>query len=340
MKRQILFFILIFYCSASFSQILKGRVVDEQNQPLPGANIYFDGTQIATIADANGDFTLQYKTQINSTLAISFIGYQTTYLTTFNEKEPLKIVLKESVNSLKEVIIKKNRFSRKQMLKLFREQFLGTSKIAKKAKILNEDDLYFNYDEKNRILKVASYQPLVIDNVALDYTLTYELVDFYAKFLNLSISSAEVYESFYLGTSRFEEVKTNDKINKKRKESYLGSQLHFFRNLATNQWNKENFLLFVGAYQDNPENHFQVTKENDFIKVKVKKQQKPLSINNLVAEFNVLYDKKKQSRITFLTDTFYIDQMGNNSHIESILFSGAISKQKVADLVPLNFKVD
>ena len=43
------------------------------------------------------------------------------------------------------------------MLKLFREQFLGTSEIARKAKILNEDDLYFDYDEKNRILKVQIY---------------------------------------------------------------------------------------------------------------------------------------------------------------------------------------
>jgi hypothetical protein len=334
------FFIFILYSTTNYAQLLKGRVVDEQNQPLPGANIYFDGTQIATIADTNGDFTLEYKAKVNSALAISFIGYQTTYLTAFNENESLNIVLKEAVNSLKEVVIKKSRFSRKQMLKLFREQFIGTSDVAKKAKILNEEDLAFDYDEKKRILKVSAYQPLVIDNVALGYTLTYELVDFYAKFLSLSISSTEVYESFYLGTSRYEEVATNDKINKKRKESYLGSQLHFFRNLALNQWNKENFLLFVGSYQDNPDNHFQVSKENDFIKVKVKKQQKPLSINNLVAEFNVLYDKKKQSKITFLTDTFYIDQMGNNSHIESILFSGAISKQKVADLVPLNFKVD
>ena len=48
------------------------------------ANIYFDGTTIATISDENGNFTLSYGSKLNSILAISFIGYQTQFLNNFN----------------------------------------------------------------------------------------------------------------------------------------------------------------------------------------------------------------------------------------------------------------
>lgn len=334
-----IFSLLILFSSISFAQVVKGKVVDEKNQPLPGANIYFDGTSIATIADKDGAFQLQYGGKINSILAVSFIGYQTHYIKDYDNGKELKIVLKEAVNILKEVVLKKDRFSRKQKLKLFREQFLGQTAVGRKAKIENEDDLYFDYDEKTNTFKAYSDKPLIINNALLGYKINYELVDFEVKFFSTSISSSDVNRSFYSGISRYEETETNPKILKQRQKCYEGSQLHFFRNLVNNIWDKDNFLLFVGSFQDNPNNYFKITGDSDIKQVFVTKQNKSLVGKKFVAEFNLLYKKKQQSKIIFETDTFFVDQFGNNSNIENIIFSGHIAQLKVANMVPLNYGI-
>ena len=71
----------------------------------------------------------------------------------------------------------------------------------------------------------------------------------------------------------------------------------------------------------------------------VTKQKKDLALNNFVAGFNLLFHKK-QSKIIFETDTFFVDKFGNNSNIENIIFSGYMSNSKVADMVPLNYGID
>ncbi len=338
--RKLIVFLLFFISSISFAQIVKGKVVDQNNQPLPGANIYFDGTTIATIADGNGNFTLMYGAKLNSILAVSFIGYQTEFIKSFDTNQVMTIVLKEAVSNLKEVIIKKDRFTRKQKLQLFREQFLGTTSTGKKAIIENEEDIYFDYDEKKFTLKAYSDKPLIINNAVLGYKINYELVNFEVTFNKLSCNSSDVIRSYYAGLNRFEEVNNNAKILKQREKCYKGSQLHFFRNLVDHIWNKENFLLFKGSYQDNPEDYFIITDLGDSKKVQVVKQNKELSLSKSVAEFNLLFNKKQQSKIIFETETFYVDKYGNNSNIENIIFSGYMATQKVGDMLPMNYGIN
>lgn len=337
MKRILILF-LLFTLSNSFAQVVKGRVFDENKQPLPGANIYFDGTTIATISDENGNFTLSYGSKLNSILAISFIGYQTQFLNNFNSDKELIIYLKIATNSLNEVVIKKDRFSRKQKLQLFREQFLGRTATAKKAKILNEDDIYFDYDEATKTLKAYSDKPLLIKNDLLGYKINYELVDFEANFYQLSIESTHVQRCFYAGLTRFKEVNSDKKIIKLREECYKGSQLHFFRTIASNTWEKEDFRLFVGSLPVNPAQHFTISKENENTKVVVKSQVKQLSKS--VAVFSVLYKKKLQSKMILETESFYIDKYGINSNIEDIVFSGYMSDQKVGEMLPVNYGIE
>ncbi len=199
--------------------------------------------------------------------------------------------------------------------------------------------MYFDYDEKTNTFKAYSDKPLIINNTLLGYKINYELVDFEVKFLSTSISSSEVYRSFYLGLSRYEETESNSKIIKQRQKCYEGSQLQFFRNLVNNVWDKDNFLLFVGKFQDNPTDYFKISGDSNSKQVIVSKQDKSLVSKKFVAEFNLLYKKKQQSRIIFETDTFFVDQFGNYSNIEDIIFSGYIAQLKVADMVPLNYGI-
>lgn len=334
---KIFFFLFLLLTQFTFSQLIKGKIVNENNEPLAGANIYFDGTTIATITDENGNFQLNFTSKINSILAISYLGYQTEYITNISAQNDLLIKLTESKNTIKEVVVVKDKFTRKQKLQLFREQFLGKTNNARVTIIENEDDINFEYDKVSKTLKAYSDTPLLIKNVALGYNLTYELVNFEAIFFNETIKSSDVIRSFYAGLSRFEETNLGKKALKKREKTYQGSQVHFFRNLIKNVWNKDNFLLFKGSYQDNPNDYFSIYNEGDSNKVVVKKQAKSFSNKNFVAEFNLLFNKRQQSKIIFETEIFYVDKFGNNSNIESIIFSGYLAELKVGDMLPINY---
>ena len=337
--KGLLLFCLLLIANSSFSQIIKGKVLDEKNMPLPGANVYFDGTTLATITDENGAFVLNSGSKLNSILVISFIGYQTQYAKTVDTDTELVVVLRDSMNSLKEVVVTKDRFSRAEKLKLFREQFLGQTKYGQKAIIENESVIYFDYDEKIKVLKAYSDKPLIIINKVLGYRISYELVDFEVKFWKTSMNSHDVQRSFYAGLSRFEEIKSDAKIIKEREKCYQGSTLHFFRNMAKGIWDKKNFTLYKGGFVINPSEYLSVSDSLDLKKVTVAKTYKGLG-SGIVAEFITMFDSKNQSKVIFATDTFYIDKFGNNSNIESILFGGSMTQNRFGGVLPMNYGIE
>lgn len=58
-----------------FSQTLKGKVTDGTNQPLPGATVYWLGSNIATSTDSIGNFEIQMPPLSEKRLVISMVGY-------------------------------------------------------------------------------------------------------------------------------------------------------------------------------------------------------------------------------------------------------------------------
>lgn len=330
------FFSLLFFgllCNLSFSQYLNGRVVDTSNQPLPSASVYFDGTTLATLTNDNGEFILEYNSKLSRPLVISYIGYQTLYIQDYSSDQPMEIVMEVAENKLKEVVIRKDRFSRKEKMKIFKERFLGITTFGMKAIIQNESDIAFDYDEETFTLTAYSQKPLIILNPSLGYKITYELVDFETKFSRLSINSHAISQSYYAGFSQFEETKNNSKIAKNREKAYKGSIVHFFRNLINGVWGKNEFQLFAKGFLTNPADHFTLAFENDKYKVDVKNQKLN---SNYIASFGLLYDGEK-SQVLFATETIYIDQFGNNISLRDVTFSGAISTKSVGDLLPLNY---
>lgn len=79
----------------------KGRVVDENNQPLPGANVVEAGTTNGVVTNANGEFSIKLTGQ-SDRLLISFIGYDSEEVAA---GEGLVVQLLPSLKSLSEVVI-------------------------------------------------------------------------------------------------------------------------------------------------------------------------------------------------------------------------------------------
>lgn len=336
---QRLLFGLILLCNADvFSQYIKGTVVDESQQPLPSATVYYEGTTLATLTDEEGNFNLIYEPKIKRPIVVSYMGYVTAYAENYSVEQPLKIIMKQSTNSLREVVIKKDRFSRKEKMAIFKERFLGTTSFGLKTVIENEDDIELEYDEEKMMLKAYSDKPLLIVNNSLGYKINYELVDFEVKFNGITLHPHAVTNSFYAGYTRFEEIKSSPAVVRNRAKAYEGSPTHFFRCLANYSWGKDSFLLYVKGGLTNPVNHFTVYKEEDNFKVLVKKQQFPeLKGTNITAVFGLLFDEKFQSSVYFYSDAILIDSFGNILNPRDVAFSGAIQFKRLGDTLPLNY---
>ena len=52
---------------------ITGKVTDEKNEPIIGANVVVKGSTTGTITDMDGNFTLEVPDQ--ATLLVSYIGY-------------------------------------------------------------------------------------------------------------------------------------------------------------------------------------------------------------------------------------------------------------------------
>jgi len=60
---------------AQEGKTVKGKIVNDQGQPLKGANIVISGTTIGTISDASGNFELKMTDE--SPLVVTYVGYAT-----------------------------------------------------------------------------------------------------------------------------------------------------------------------------------------------------------------------------------------------------------------------
>lgn len=345
MKNLCLFLFLFSFFTVFSQNVLKGKIFDKDNIPLDGVNIYFDGTTFSTISDANGNFTIKYEPNANTILVISSMGYQTQYLTGLDVTKPLNVRMLVSKNELKEVVITTNElFTREQKLKLFREYFLGKTNNAKSTIIKNESDLHFKYDKEKLIFTASSDKPLTIVNASLGYKIDFELRAFEVAFNKLSINSNHVIKNFYEGVSSFEDIDNSVAVLERREKTYQGSQIQFFRNFAKKDWGKNKFLLFYGDSSVDLLKNFRIIEEKDFVKVEILPQPKSEiqneDLKDIVAFYNIAFDRTESSRVTFLTNSFYIYKYGNNSNIESILFSGKISEKKVGDMLPLDYGIE
>jgi outer membrane receptor protein involved in Fe transport len=89
---------------------LTGKVVDETNQPLPGASVILKGATSGASTDFDGNFTFETSASKGSIL-VSFVGYETKTLTFSSNTNFGTIALKPSAESLEEIVITATSFA-------------------------------------------------------------------------------------------------------------------------------------------------------------------------------------------------------------------------------------
>ena len=125
--------LLLFISSSLFSQNseIKGTILDEDNIPLMGANVFWQGTSIGTTSDENGKFILKTTPDTNS-LLISYIGFKTQKIeVTSSTSLQIKLV---ALTTLNEVTVSKTvKSTRNSYTTSINLQTMGQKELLKAA---------------------------------------------------------------------------------------------------------------------------------------------------------------------------------------------------------------
>jgi TonB-linked SusC/RagA family outer membrane protein len=106
-KKRAFAFVMLLLLSSSFinaQTTISGKVVDQNGASLPGVNIKVEGmTNNSTSSSFDGTYNIKAPS-LNVTLTFSFLGFNTQNIPV-NGKKVVDMVMRENVESLKEVVV-------------------------------------------------------------------------------------------------------------------------------------------------------------------------------------------------------------------------------------------
>jgi hypothetical protein len=257
MKQIFLYLALLLTLAAPAQKLIKGVVVDaEKGKVIPSASVFLNNTSIGTTADAEGRFELTIPAG-KYELIVSSIGYE-TYNNTISAQVQDFITIRLAVKAeqLETVVIEPyEKDGWETWGRFFLENFIGTSANAQDCKIKNTEVIRFRNSKKKNELTATALEPLIIENKALGYTIKYQLENFSYDFQNQYL--------LFSGYPFFEAMKGSEgkqkRWEKRRKETYEGSMMHFMRSVYRNTLAREGFE--VRSLQRVPNNEKKRVKE-------------------------------------------------------------------------------
>ncbi len=106
--RKITLILMLISISITAQTSIKGKVVDNNNLPIPGANVVLEGARVGSVTDFDGLFTLTVEQAPPFTIQVSSIGFKSFSVTISSDTQDLNIVLEEGTE-LDEVIVSASR---------------------------------------------------------------------------------------------------------------------------------------------------------------------------------------------------------------------------------------
>jgi hypothetical protein len=299
---------------------LHGIVLDNAtNKPIPYANVYFNGTYNGTSANDSGEFTLTLKGDNPLPVTATSIGYFSTTLYLYQINSLIVLWLEPKVYDINEVIIRPDEMRRSQKEKMFKEEFLGRDYNASRCRIQNMEDIILVYNNADKSLSAFCDKPIIINNNELKYRIYY--------FLDQFRSSKD--SSFISGTYYFREIHYSHTrlISERRKNTYLGSRMHFIRSLWENRLEEEGFSMNI---VDSCKIGYSNLVVDSTAREKYVSQDK-----NIIVRYPMIFQK---SLLIFNKKAVAIEKSGYfDPH--GISWSGFMASQRIADLLPFEYQV-
>jgi hypothetical protein len=208
---------------------------------------------------------------------------------------------------------------RNKNLQIFRKEFLGTTRRARSCRILNEEELTFNYGSDQDTLRAFAYGPLQIINRLLGYEISYYLEAFTydrnsgsTRFIGSIVYRKDLAAGFERG-----------RMERRRKNAYSGSCMHFFRVLWHDELEGTPFVVRNSA-EDRLDYHHLVEEGAGGIKY----FSYPESLD--------LYYYTTWSRIDFTADRVSFEASGFYDP-EGISWHGRMGNLRAGDWLPYDY---
>jgi hypothetical protein len=106
---------------------IKGKIVNEKGEPIPGANVQIKGTRKGTTTNTGGEFNIDADK--GDILIISYIGYSTKQITIGDDKS-LNIALEVSSQQLGELVVTALGIQRRQKSLTYSTQKINNSDLT------------------------------------------------------------------------------------------------------------------------------------------------------------------------------------------------------------------
>ena len=231
-----IFIVLLFLNSVLTAQItngaiIKGKVVDAKTRlPIENANVFLLKSIKGSSTNSSGKYEIKNVSNGSFSIMAAYVGYTYDKKTVRIENDKVlevNFTLKPTVYNLPEVTVASEEDDEWQdNFKLFRKYLIGTSSFAEETKILNPYSINFSNDADGWLIAKIN-KPLIIENEALGYQLTYFLKLFKTDGITIQ----------YAGDPSFKELKPkNDKEmqkwNTNRLHAYCGSLRHFLYTIS------------------------------------------------------------------------------------------------------------
>jgi hypothetical protein len=224
--------------------VIKGKVQESNQTPIPFATVYINNTSIVTTADDKGLFTLSIPFRFKKVeLVASFIGYTSAKKTIeqFSKPAPFYILELPSANKLSEVkvVAKMERDWRKRW-RIFERGLKGDSPLTNDCLILNPEVVRLSYDSLRKQVTATATEPIILQNNAFGLKILFHLEAF----------QSDGEKTFFSGSKFFESIPAeNDRIKSRqtrtRDVAYRNSFRHFLVSLANNQLIENGFELYA-----------------------------------------------------------------------------------------------
>lgn len=131
MYKKITILLLFVMTVAQAQDITKGIIVDENNEPLLGANVFWFNTSVGTTTDIDGKFSIKKVAETNS-LVISYLGYKTKKIEVTSDN--VVTIKLEAITTLNEVTVSKTKKSTEHSkFQVTNVQTMGQKELLKAA---------------------------------------------------------------------------------------------------------------------------------------------------------------------------------------------------------------
>ncbi|HEX2394407.1 MAG TPA: von Willebrand factor type A domain-containing protein [Bacteroidales bacterium] len=152
-KIMLIVAVIILMTSGTMQRVITGKVVDSDNNPLPGVNVVIKGTTNGTVTDGNGTFSISV-TENDEILIFTYIGYVTEEVR-IGSSSSLLVMMMEDIRSLEEVVVVRNGTQRKKEVASAAPEISTDAMQGKVAGITIRGMATNNYGSRHQNFKTA-----------------------------------------------------------------------------------------------------------------------------------------------------------------------------------------